>query len=301
MYIGFDIGGTKTEIVVLDDEGQERFKKRIATVHQYPDFINNISELVAEAELAVGETCSVGIGLPGVVDPKTLLIKNANCTFLNGQNLYKDLNELLNRKVFIANDANCFALSEAVDGAAKGKAVVFGVILGTGCGGGIVINQHILQGLNANGGEWGHNPLPAYSVEKDGNAPVCFCGGKHCLEQFISGTGFTRQYNQLAEQNLTAPEIFSFLDQGDKLAKKVYIRFIDQLARSLAVIINILDPDAIVFGGGLSNVDRIYTDVAKVIPKYTITTDVEINLYPAKYGDSSGIRGAAWLAKPPLA
>lgn len=297
MYIGFDIGGTKTEIIVLDNEGKTHFKKRIATVHHYAEFIDNIHSLVTEAELAVGETCSVGIGLPGVIDPKTSLIKNANCTFLNGKNLYQDLKHILKRNVYIENDANCFALSEAIDGVAKGKKVVFGVILGTGCGGGIVINQQVIQGLNANGGEWGHNPLPAYSAANDGHEPSCFCGGKHCLEQFISGTGFARQYNQLAEQKLSGPEIFQLLDQGDVLAERVYHRFIDQLARSLAVIINILDPDAIVFGGGLSNVARIYDDVYKVIFQYTITSDIDINIFPAKYGDSSGIRGAAWLAK----
>lgn len=297
MYIGFDIGGTKTEIIVLDSEGKTHFKKRIATVHHYSEFINNINLLVTEAELAVGKICSVGIGIPGVVDPKTSLIKNANCTFLNGKNLHQDLNNIIKRNVYIENDANCFALSEAIDGAAKGKKVVFGVILGTGCGGGIVINQQILQGLNANGGEWGHNPLPAYSLTTDGPVSSCFCGGKYCLEQFISGTGLTRQYNELAENKLTGPEIFKLLDQGDLLAASVYHRFIDQLARSLAVIINILDPDAIVFGGGVSNVARIYDDVYKVIPQYTITSDLDINLFPAKYGDSSGIRGAAWLAK----
>lgn len=297
MYIGFDIGGTKTEIIVLDTAGKTHFKKRIVTTHDYPVFLHNIHQLVTEAEQAVGQTCSVGIGLPGVVDPKTSLIKNANCTFLNGQHLHDDLNQLLGREIYIANDANCFALSEAVDGAARNKKVVFGVILGTGCGGGIVINQQIIQGLNANGGEWGHNPLPAYSQESDGQEKQCFCGGQHCLEHFISGTGLAFQYNQMAQQTLSSPEIFKLLEQGNALAQTVYQRFIDQLARSLAVVINILDPDAIVFGGGLSNEARIYSDVHKIIPQYTITRDIDINLYPAKFGDSSGIRGAAWLAK----
>lgn len=297
MYIGFDIGGTKTEIIVLDDNGETHFKKRIKTVHNYTEFINNICELVLEAEQAVNQSCSIGIGLPGVLDPKTSFVKNSNCTFLNGKNLKQDLSSRLNKAVCIANDANCFALSEAIDGAGAGKSVVFGVILGTGCGGGIVVNQHIIEGLNANAGEWGHNPLPNYSLINDGENPICFCGGEHCLEQFISGTGFSRQYNQLTDQDLSGPEIFTLLEQGDLLAERIYYRFIDQLARSLAVVINILDPDAIVFGGGLSNVLRIYDDVRKAIPKYTITDDIEINLYPAKYGDSSGIRGAAWLTK----
>ncbi|WP_413698721.1 ROK family protein [Psychromonas sp. KJ10-10] len=160
-----------------------------------------------------------------------------------------------------------------------------------------MINQHIIEGLNANAGEWGHNPLPNYCENIDGLNPICFCGGEHCLEQFISGTGLTRQYNQLAQTKITGPEFFTQLEQSNPLAEKVYHLFIDQLARSLAVIINILDPNAIVFGGGLSNVLRIYEDVRKVIPQYTITADIEINLYPAKYGDSSGIRGATWLAK----
>jgi fructokinase len=297
MYIGFDIGGTKTEVIVLDDAGKTHFKKRIATAHQYHSFIENILALVIEAEQTVGQSCTIGIGLPGVLDPKTSCVKNSNCTFLNGKNLKKDLGVRLNKEVYIANDANCFALSEAVDGAGATKTVVFGVILGTGCGGGIVVNQHILEGLNANTGEWGHNPLPNYSLINDGENPICFCGGEHCLEQFISGTGFTRQYNQIAKQKLTGPEIFILLEQENELAERIYYRFLDQLARSLAVVINLLDPDVIVFGGGLSNVLRIYDDVRKIIPKYTITPDIEINLSPAKYGDSSGIRGAAWLGK----
>ncbi|RKF18550.1 ROK family protein [Alginatibacterium sediminis] len=297
MYIGFDIGGTKTEIIVLDAHGEQHFKKRIPTEHDYQGFLNNIESLVLEAERSVGGACSVGIGLPGVLDPRTGLIKNANCTFLNGHQLKKDLDARLNRSVAIANDANCFALSEAVDGAAAGKSVVFGVILGTGCGGGLVVNQQVIGGLNANAGEWGHNPLPGFNSEIDGNPVQCFCGGKNCLEKFVSGTGFTRQYNQHSSAQLTGPEIFAKLESGDALAKQCYELFIDQLARALASLINSIDPDAIVVGGGLSNVSRIYDDVKQLIPNYTISDDVVINLYPAKYGDSSGIRGAAWLAR----
>ncbi len=307
MHIGFDIGGTKTEIIVLDKAGEVQLKKRIATLHDYPQFINNIVSLVSEAEFKVNHRCTIGIGIPGVVNPRDGLVKNANCTFLNGRPLLQDLTERLGRAPRIANDANCLTLSEAVDGAAAGQNVVFGVILGTGCGGGIVVNQEVITGLNANTGEWGHNPLPSYSATKDGFAPPCFCGSKNCLEQYISGTGFARQYNSRLSAGLTSvnqppasltvPEIMTLVEQGDGLAIEVYQLFIDQLARSLAVIVNILDPDAIVIGGGLSNVDRIYQNVTQVMPQYTITADVHINVMKARFGDSSGIRGAAWLGR----
>ncbi|MCL6270790.1 ROK family protein [Sansalvadorimonas sp. 2012CJ34-2] len=297
MHIGFDVGGTKTEIIVIDKHGETHFSKRISTVHNYQSFIDCIIELTSEAEQAVNGACTVGLGIPGVVNPKNGLVKNANSTFLNGKPLQKDLSEKLQRTVQIANDANCFALSEAKDGAGASGSVVFGVILGTGCGGGIIVDKKIITGLNANAGEWGHNPLPCHSLEKDGDTPRCFCGRFHCLEQFISGTGFARQYNNIAQTQLKAPEIMDLVKQGDKYAARTYHLYIDQLARALAGIINILDPDTIVIGGGMSNINCIYEDVIKVIPLYTITPDIDINILKARFGDSSGIRGAAWLGK----
>ncbi len=295
MLIGFDIGGTKIEVCVLDNSGQTQFKKRISTPKNYPDFVTAVSELVVLAETEVGESCEVGIGLPGAVSPVTGLIKNANCTFLNGHDLVHDLSERVNKPISIANDANCFALSEAVDGAGKDGKVIFGAILGTGCGGGVVFNKTVWNGPNAIGGEWGHNPLPGYSPEKDGPARRCYCGKDNCLEQFISGTGFEKSYTQITGQSLSAQDIIALMKKGDPDAVASYQQLVEHMARSFAALINLLDPDVIVLGGGLSNVDELYRDLPAQTPKYLFTDVANLNFAKAKYGDSSGIRGAAWL------
>ena len=317
MLIGFDIGGTKIEVCVMDNTGRELKKKRVATLRNYTDFVEQVVSLVAECEQEFGRIEQVGMGLPGAISPATGLIKNANSTFLNGNDLKADLEQSLNRTVHIANDANCFALSEAVDGAGKDGRVAFGVIIGTGCGGGFVFNKQLIVGANALTGEWGHNPLPNFSEEVDGPSRDCYCGRKNCIETFISGTGFGQTGSQFYEQSVSAQSISeqsiskqsisaqSILAQdvmaryrdGEAAAQAAYKLLVDQMARSLAVIVNILDPDVIVLGGGLSNVNELYDDLPKAMPAYIFSDVVELNIRPAKYGDSSGIRGAAWLCE----
>lgn len=295
MLIGFDIGGTKIEVCVIDNDGETRFKKRIATPQSYDEFVTIVAALITLAEESVGETCSVGIGLPGTVSPATDLIKNANCLFLNGKDLQADLQKKTGKQIKIANDANCFALSEAVDGAGQHGYVVFGAILGTGCGGGLVLDKKVWAGLNAIGGEWGHNPLPGYTAEKDGPARACYCGRDNCIEQFISGTGFEKSYRQKTGQSLSAGDIIQLMRQNAPAATECYQEFIEHMARSFASVINLLDPDEIVLGGGLSNVDEIYRDLPEATLKYLFTDVATLHFRKAKYGDSSGIRGAAWL------
>jgi fructokinase len=296
MFIGLDIGGTKIEICVLDDDGNVSLKKRTPTPKNYADFLTTVSNFIFSTEDEVGQTCKVGIGLPGAISPVTGLIKNANCTFLNGQNLKGDLSQILSRPVKIANDANCFALSEAVDGVGKNGKVVFGAILGTGCGGGVVFNKTVWNGPNAIAGEWGHNTLPGYSVEKDGAERPCYCGRKNCIEQFISGTGFEHTYKQVSGEPLPASDIVHLVEQGDINAVKSYQQLIDQMARSFSCVVNLLDPDVIVLGGGLSNVESIYRDLPLATSKYVFTDFADLKFARAHFGDSSGIRGAAWLS-----
>ncbi len=298
MYLGYDIGGTKTEILALDQEGRELFRKRIATVHDYPVFLENLASLLSEAEASTGLPAeSIGIGIPGCEDGPSGRVKNANATFLNGHPLSKDLAEALGRPVALANDANCFALSEAIDGAGAGANVVFGVIMGTGCGGGVVIDGHVLIGRNGCAGEWGHNALPHYDLERDGPVDDCFCGSRGCVEQFISGTGLLRQYQNASGERLHGKEFFQRVAEGDEIATQVYHRFIDQAARAMANVVNLIDPDVIVIGGGLSNASMIYPDLEAKVSQYTITHQLELSIRPARYGDSSGIRGAAWLGR----
>lgn len=299
MFIGLDIGGTKIEICVLDEQGESRFKQRTPTPKNYPDFVATIADLVTLAEQTVGVPCPVGIGIPGAISPATGLVKNANCLFLNGENLQYDLNQRLKREIRIANDANCFALSEAVDGAGQGHTVVFGAILGTGCGGGLVFEQRVWNGANANTGEWGHNPLPGYQVEQDGPRRPCYCGRDNCIEQFISGTGFAITYQQATGKALTAEAIIEQVTQGDAAATRCYQQLVDHMARSFASIINVLDPNVIVLGGGLSNVDTLYRDVPLATAKYVYSDVATLTFAKAAYGDSSGIRGAAWLSSRP--
>lgn len=295
MFIGLDVGGTKIEICVLDSSGSVSLKKRVPTPKNYIDFLDTVSSLIYSTEKEAGHACKVGIGLPGAISPITGLIKNANCVFLNGKNLKNDLSDRLSRPVSIANDANCFALSEAVDGAGKSGKVVFGAILGTGCGGGVVFDKAVWSGPNAIAGEWGHNALPGFSLENDGIERPCYCGKNNCIEQFISGTGFEKTYKYNSGECLSASDIIKLVEQKDKNAVKSYKQLIDQMARSFSTVVNLLDPDVIVLGGGLSNVESIYKDLPPATSKYIFTDISHLKFEKAHYGDSSGIRGAAWL------
>ncbi|GAM75400.1 ROK family glucokinase [Vibrio ishigakensis] len=299
MRIGLDIGGTKIEAVVLSHSGLELFRQRVETPANYEQFVTVVCDLVLSAEREVGVSCTVGIGLPGAICPHSGLMKNANCTFLNGHDLISDLATNLERTVYIANDANCFVLSEAIDGAGKGSSVVFGAVLGTGCGGGLVVNKHLITGKNAISGEWGHNSLPNYSPEVDGPERTCYCGKKNCIESFISGTGFRSGFNQKHGTNYKAPEIIDLCHQGDETALAAYRLLVDQIARSVASIINVIDPDTFVVGGGMSNVPNLVEDVESAVPKYLFSLQAVVDVKKAKFGDASGVRGAAWL--PPEA
>jgi len=290
MRIGIDLGGTKTEIIVLDAQGEQRLRRRVPTIRgDYAATLRTLHELVSSAETELGVQCSVGIGIPGITSPATGLIKNANSTWLIGKPFETDLQKILARPIRLANDANCFALSEATDGAAAGAKVVFGVILGTGVGGGIVVNGQVLTGPNAIAGEWGHNPLPCpRSDERPG--PKCYCGRNGCIETFISGPGLSADHQYLTGQQLNGAEIVAAPDGAETLQ-----RHADRLARSLASVINLLDPDVIVLGGGLSNIDSIYTQVPKLWQPHVFSDQLTTKLVRNRHGDSGGVRGAAWL------
>ena len=297
MLVGLDIGGTKIEAKVLTSQGDEQFVHRVATPHDYEEFLVCVEDLVILIKQHIGDFQRIGCGLPGAVSPVTGLMQNANSVFLNGHDVVGDLEKRLKMSVFIANDANCFALSEAVDGAGKDGDIVFGAILGTGCGGGVVVNQQVLTGANAISGEWGHNPLPGYDPQVDGDIGPCYCGRKHCIEQYISGTGFADQYNLKYGQSLKSQQIMELVEKGDADATQAYNLLVDQMARSFAAVTNILDPHVIVCGGGLSNIDRLYPDISKVITQYIFADKPQVNIRKAKFGDSSGVRGAAWLSR----
>ena len=282
LRIGVDLGGTKIEAIALDADGREVFRKRISTPRgDYGATIKAVSNLVGEAGQG-----SVGIGIPGALSQVTGLVKNANSTWLIGRPLKQDLEAALGRPVTLENDANCFALSEAVDGAGKGAAAVFGVILGTGVGGGIVVDGRVLTGANAIAGEWGHNPLPLPTAE-DLPLPSCYCGRKGCIETYLSGPGLARDYEKATGQRL-APEKVVLHDE-------TMARYAERLARSLASVINVLDPEVIVLGGGISNVAALYTEVPRLWTRYVFSDHVATRLTPPVHGDSSGVRGAAWL------
>jgi predicted NBD/HSP70 family sugar kinase len=282
MRIGVDLGGTKIEAVALDGP-REVLRKRVATPRgDYAATIAAVAALVSEAGPG-----TVGVGIPGALSQVTGLVKNANSTWLIGKPLKQDLERAIGREVRLENDANCFALSEAVDGAGKGAAVVFGVILGTGVGGGIVAHGRLLTGPNAIAGEWGHNPLPAPTAQ-DLPLPGCYCGRAGCIETYLSGPGLSREHEALTGARLEAEEIASL--QGESLR-----RYEERLARALASVINVLDPDVIVLGGGMSNVGRLYTEVPRLWSKYVFSDQVATRLVRNRHGDSSGVRGAAWL------
>lgn len=296
LHLGLDIGGTKMEAAMLDSQGNLRYRERRPTYKEsYQGFLRNLHCMIEDIRKKIKEEFTLGIGLPGAIDSQSGLIKNCNCLVLNGEDLKGDLTRLLKQPVFLANDADCFALSEAIDGAGEGYGSVFGVIAGTGCGGGVVINGKLISGPNAIVGEWGHNPLPAWEHLKDGPAQHCYCGKENCIESFISGTGFARRFNDAHATQFTAELIMNAAFQSESQALAHYQHFIDAFARSLASVINILDPHAIVIGGGLSNVGQIYRDLPPAIEKYIFSNGCRTALLKAKYGDSSGVRGSAWL------
>jgi fructokinase len=295
MRIGIDLGGTKIEGIALGTGGAELLRHRIAAPRDsYERTLEAIASLVHEIESRVGAAGTIGIGMPGTISPATGLVKNSNSTWLNGRRFSEDLPRLLGRPIRFANDANCFALSEATDGAAAGAKVVFGVILGTGTGGGIVANGRVLEGPNAIAGEWGHNPLPA---PRDGEWPGarCYCGRTGCIELFLSGPGMARDYADAGGSPATAVEIAARAAAGDPVAEACLARYEDRLARALAAVINVLDPDVIVLGGGMSNLERLLTNVPAIWGAHIFSDAVATRLVRAKHGDSSGVRGAAWL------
>ncbi len=301
MRIGIDLGGTKIEGIVLDDAGMERARLRVPTpAGRYEDTLGAVIGVIRDLESKVGARCRVGIGHPGALSPATGLVKNANSTRLNGRPLDVDLRHGLDRAdIRFSNDANCFAVSEAADGAGAGSAVVFGVILGTGVGGGLVIDGKPLVGAQAIGGEWGHNALPLpHDDERPG--PACYCGRKGCVEAWLSGPAFQAQYRAAAGRDLRATETAAAAGDGDAIAAVCLERYCDRLARALANVVNLVDPDVIVLGGGLSKIGRLYERVPELWKDYIFSERDRIptRLLPPVHGDSSGVRGAAWLWPP---
>jgi len=295
MRIGIDLGGTKIEGIALDDSGKEILRQRIDTPQgNYQATIAAIVNLIQLLEVNTQQTGTVGIGIPGAISPTTQLVKNANSTWLIGKPLHADLQQALSRQVRIANDANCFVVSEARDGAARGAEIVFGVIVGTGTGGGVYVKGKEITGINAIAGEWGHNPLP-WPTADEYTGRECYCGKKGCIETWLSGPGFTHDHQLHGGSGNTAKEIIALADQGDKLAELALQRYEDRMARALASVINILDPEIIVLGGGMSNIARLYRNVSKLWEQYIFSDHVATKLVPPAHGDSSGVRGAAWL------
>ncbi len=293
--VGVDLGGTKIEAVALDEYGAVVVRQRVPTPRDdYQATLQAIARLVESVEEELEERASVGIGMPGAISPATGLVKNANSAWLNGQRFAEDLTAVLARRLRFENDANCFALSEARDGAAKGARLVFGVIVGTGTGGGIVLDGSIWQGPHAIAGEWGHNPLPSPRRD-EWPGPDCYCGGAGCIETFLSGPGLSRDYQNATGERLEAIEIAELARTGNADASASLERYEDRMARGLASVINLLDPDVIVLGGGMSNVGRLYTNVPLVWNRYVFSDTVDTRLVAPAHGDSSGVRGAAWL------
>lgn len=295
MRIGIDLGGTKIEAVALDDQGQVCYRKRVDTPRgDYDATLNVIATLVEEIEHATNRPGSVGIGIPGAISPATIRVKNANSTWLIGQALQTDLETRLARPIRIENDANCFTVSEAADGAARDARVVFGVIVGTGTGGGIVVDGQLLTGINAVAGEWGHNPLP-WPSDEERPGPKCYCGKHGCIETFLSGPGLSHEFSLQAGIQTDAPSIVKMAHDGEPQAEAALQRYEHRMARALAGVINILDPDIIVLGGGMSNIHRLYKNVPQIWSDYVFSDHVATALRPPAHGDSSGVRGAAWL------
>ena len=296
--IGIDLGGTKIEAAVLGDDGAVRARRRVATPrNDYDATLRSIAVLVEDLEAEMGSAAVVGVGMPGTISPATGLVKNANSVWLNGRPLADDLRRILPRPLRFANDANCFALSEAVDGAAAGAGAVFGVIVGTGTGGGVVVHGRIWTGPNAIAGEFGHNPLPWPQLD-EGPGPQCYCGQTGCIETYLSGPGLSRDHERATGQSLDAAEIAVRAASGDIAAEATLRRYEDRMARALASVVNLLDPDVVVLGGGLSNLSRLYVTVPRLWTRYVFSDRVDTRLVSPRHGDSSGVRGAAWLWPP---
>jgi fructokinase len=298
MRIGIDLGGTKIEAIALDDNGSTLLRRRVPTPNgDYVGTLNAIADLVLSFETELYQKGSLGVASPGAISTRTGLLKNSNSVVLNGRPLDSDLSQRLGRPIRLENDANCFALSEAFDGAAVGAHVVFGVILGTGVGGGIVIGKELVAGPNKIAGEWGHNPLP-WATESERPGAPCYCGKSGCVETFLSGAGLARDYYSRTGKHLTAKEMVLAGAGGDKYAQECLTVYQDRLARSLAVVINLLDPDVIVLGGGLSNILQLYAGLSALAGTYTFSDGIDTRIVRAAHGDSSGVRGAAWLWSP---
>ena len=297
--VGVDLGGTKTEIVVLDAQGQDLWRQRVATPsHSYAAMLHTLAQLVEQARQHCGllPEVPVGIGIPGCIDARTRRVRGANTQLLNGEALLQDLQHHLGCHVEVDNDANCLAVSEAVDGAAAGAALTFAAILGTGCGAGLAWGARAWRGRHALAGEWGHNPLP-WPTAAELCVDPCWCGQTGCLEGWLSGPGFAHDHARITGQHLDPPAIVAAMRAGDENARASFDRYADRLARGLAHIINVLDPDVIVLGGGMSQVDEIYTAVPALLSRHTFTRPIDTPLRPAMHGDSSGVRGAAWLCQ----
>ena len=295
LRFGVDLGGTKIEIIALGPDGRERLRRRIATPQEdYRAILAAVAGLVREAEAEMNDTGSVGIGTPGSISRATGLLRGSNSICLNGKPIRTDLEGLLGRTVQITNDANCFALSEATDGGGAGAEVVFGVILGTGVGAGIAVRGRVLTGPNAIAGEWGHNPLP-WPRDDERPGPPCFCGHSGCIETLLSGPGLERDHLEVTGERLISLDIAARASAGDSACEASMRRYEERLARSLAHVINILDPDTIVLGGGMSNIDRLYRSIPELWMSWVFSDRVDTNLVRHVHGDSSGVRGAAWL------
>lgn len=294
LRIGIDLGGTKIEAIALAGDDEVVPRQRIPTPRTYEGTLDAIEQLVRNIESATGRSGSVGMGIPGTVSSRTGLVKNANSTRLIGKPLQEDLERRLDRPIRIANDANCFAVSEAVDGGGAGAPVVFGVILGTGVGGGLVIDRKPIVGVNGIAGEWGHTPLP-WPRQDELPGPACYCGKHGCVEAFLSGPALEREYAAATGREASAKEIVREAERGDPLAARLMATYDDRLARSLSVVINICDPDIIVLGGGMSNTPGLAERVSLLLPRYVFSDTVDTRVVRNRHGDSSGVRGAAWL------
>ena len=297
MRIGIDLGGTKIEAIALSETGKDLYRERIPTPNDYLQTLDAIGSLVSKIESIAGTGDSIGIGIPGTISSTTNRVKNANSLWLNNMPLIADLERNLKRPVRIANDANCLAVSESVDGAGAGFNVVFGVIIGTGCGGGIAIDGSAHTGINGVAGEWGHNPLPwpnEEDLEYQQKVP-CYCGRRGCVETYVSGPGFSKDYKLHTDQTLEAYQIVDLARKGKNEAKECLERYQQRLGKALAGIVNTLDPDVIVLAGGMSNVESIYYDIESIMSRWVFGAECQTPVLKAKHGDSSGVRGAAWL------
>ena len=292
--IGIDLGGTKIEIILIDIIGREVYRKRIKTPSNYELTVKSITNLVLQAEESINDKASIGIGIPGKLSSKTNFIEYSNSTYLINKPLIYDLEKSLIRKIKVQNDANCFALSEFKDGAGKDTKSLFAVILGSGVGGGIIVNGELHEGSNSNAGEWGHNRLP-WSNDNEINSRICYCGKKGCIETFLSGKGLRDSFYELTQKAFSSEQIVDLSFKQDPEAISILELYEERLAKSLSLIINTLDPEMIVIGGGMSNIDRIYQNVPNLIGKYVLSDSINTKIVKALHGDSSGVRGAAWL------